>query len=339
MTVFTKRFTRDFPVLLGQIWGRRYRRIFGETIKTVPRSVYIYENGLLTTYRSPMVNREINSVLLPKLAGNSHFIEKYLATFQPKIKTIQELCSTPIKNRKKFKKLIRLIFDSWQAHYISVYIPLDDRFSEAVHGEAVQFRKENDQLEYKSFDHLSSSLFSLYGGPLARYIYLDEILKNNIPSTAVLKKRSKQKIHCFDDKIITEGKFHELEKQHDFTLEKEDNVSTTSEIKGHIACRGKVRGMVRILLRNENVVSFPKGAVLVTSMTVPTFLPAMAKAAAFVTDEGGITCHAAIISRELGKPCIIGTKIATKVLKDGDMVKVDAERGIVTILERGPEQR
>jgi pyruvate,water dikinase len=58
----------------------------------------------------------------------------------------------------------------------------------------------------------------------------------------------------------------------------------------------------------------------------------MKKAGAIVTDEGGLTCHAAIVSRELRVPCVIGTKIATKVLKDGDLVEVDADRGIVKIL-------
>ena len=62
------------------------------------------------------------------------------------------------------------------------------------------------------------------------------------------------------------------------------------------------------------------------------FIGAMEKAAAFVTDEGGITCHAAIIAREMKKPCIIGTKNATKVLKDGDIVEVDANTGIVKII-------
>ncbi|MFA6445786.1 MAG: PEP-utilizing enzyme [Candidatus Paceibacterota bacterium] len=68
-------------------------------------------------------------------------------------------------------------------------------------------------------------------------------------------------------------------------------------------------------------------------MTRPDFLSLMNKASAFITDEGGITCHAAIVARELNKPCIIGTKIATKVLKDGDMVEVDAERGVVRIIK------
>ena len=61
---------------------------------------------------------------------------------------------------------------------------------------------------------------------------------------------------------------------------------------------------------------------------------AMKKAGAIITDTGGLTSHAAVTSRELGLPCIIGAKIATKVLKDGDIVEVDAERGIVTIIQR-----
>ena len=72
---------------------------------------------------------------------------------------------------------------------------------------------------------------------------------------------------------------------------------------------------------------------LITVMTHPEFLPIMRQAKAIVTDEGGITCHAAISAREFKVPCIIGTKIATKVLKDGDMVEVDAERGIVRIIK------
>jgi pyruvate,water dikinase len=69
-------------------------------------------------------------------------------------------------------------------------------------------------------------------------------------------------------------------------------------------------------------------------MTRPEFVPLMKKASAIVTAEGGITCHAAIVSRELGIPCVIGTKNATKVLKTGDEIEVDAEKGIVKILSK-----
>ena len=64
-------------------------------------------------------------------------------------------------------------------------------------------------------------------------------------------------------------------------------------------------------------------------MTRAEHLPIMKKAAAIVTDEGGITCHAAIISREFNIPCIVGTQIASSLLKDGDLVEVDAEKGVV----------
>lgn len=104
------------------------------------------------------------------------------------------------------------------------------------------------------------------------------------------------------------------------------------EITGRVANPGIVRGTARVLLSSTELARVQVGDILVTAMTTPDFVPAMKVAAAIVTDEGGIICHAAIVSRELGKPCIIGTKIATKVLKDGDMVEVDATSGVVRII-------
>ena len=77
-----------------------------------------------------------------------------------------------------------------------------------------------------------------------------------------------------------------------------------------------------------------QGDILVTTMTSPEFVIAMKKASAIVTDQGGLTSHAAIVSRELKIPCIIGTKIATKVLKDGQLVEVNANHGWVKIIKQ-----
>ena len=79
---------------------------------------------------------------------------------------------------------------------------------------------------------------------------------------------------------------------------------------------------------------FDKGDIMVTTMTQPTMVSLARKSLAIVTNEGGITSHAAILAREYNIPCIIGTKIATKVLHDGDLVEVDADNGVVRILER-----
>jgi|GEM_PF-4365940 len=105
-------------------------------------------------------------------------------------------------------------------------------------------------------------------------------------------------------------------------------------IKGSVAYKGKARGRVQIIDSSSEVPKMKRGSVLVCSMTNPDFMPAAVQATAIVTDQGGILCHAAIVSRELKIPCIIGTKIATKVLKDGDLVEVDAEKGVVQILQR-----
>ena len=74
-----------------------------------------------------------------------------------------------------------------------------------------------------------------------------------------------------------------------------------------------------------------EGAVLVANMTRPEYVSIMKKAIAIITDEGGITSHAAVVSRELKIPCIIGTQVATKKLKDGDKVFVNADHGVVIV--------
>ncbi len=113
----------------------------------------------------------------------------------------------------------------------------------------------------------------------------------------------------------------------------EETVENVEQFKGTTANKGNVRGSAKIILNRSDFSKLQEGDILVTSMTTPEFLPVMKKAAAFVTDEGGITCHAAIVAREMQKPCIIGTKTATKILKDGDNVEVDANTGIVRILK------
>ncbi|MFA6918611.1 MAG: PEP-utilizing enzyme [Patescibacteria group bacterium] len=104
------------------------------------------------------------------------------------------------------------------------------------------------------------------------------------------------------------------------------------ELKGFTANLGRVVGPVKVINRIEDSKKVRGGDVIVIPMTRPEHYMAIKKSAAIVTDDGGITCHAAIIARELNKPCIIGTKIATKVLHDGDMVEVDADKGIVKII-------
>ena len=100
-------------------------------------------------------------------------------------------------------------------------------------------------------------------------------------------------------------------------------------LKGLGASPGHASGAVKIVLSMSHLDKVQKGDILVTKMTTPDFVPAMQRAAAIITDEGGITAHAAIVSREMGVPCVVGTEKATHILKDGDVVTVDGSAGMV----------
>ncbi|MBU1854511.1 MAG: hypothetical protein KKF89_02225, partial [Nanoarchaeota archaeon] len=133
-----------------------------------------------------------------------------------------------------------------------------------------------------------------------------DITKQQEPT---LEKRRKYSLiytnKDFEIIIFTSKEARELYK---LVKTKDEKYSTT--INGMCASLGKVIARVQICKNLEDIKNFKEGNVLVTGMTRPEFLPAMKKAAAIVTDEGGITCHATIISRELGIPCVIGTKNA-----------------------------
>jgi len=102
-----------------------------------------------------------------------------------------------------------------------------------------------------------------------------------------------------------------------------------TEITGVVASKGYATGRVKIIYGIKDLSKVQKGDILVAITTHPDFVPAMQKASAIITNEGGITSHAAIVSRELGVPCIVNTKVATQFFKDNDLVEVDAEKGIV----------
>ena len=155
-----------------------------------------------------------------------------------------------------------------------------------------------------------------------------------LPEKDVLEKRFEGCWLVFDKTgcicIIDKEQISKLEKIH---IKSQDETL----VSGDVAFRGdngKVKSTARVVFDPLKVDNFNEGDVLITGMTRPDFLPLMKKAAAIVTDCGGLLCHAAIVARELGKPTIIGTKNATAVFKDGDIIEVDADKGIIRLIKR-----
>lgn len=213
-------------------------------------------------------------------------------------------------------------------------IKSDDKVSLELRDTAMRARTETDVAIYDVGNLLEACIRKILPPHLKHYdnlVSIEEIVKGPLPTVKKLHGRQNGYIY-HNDRLLLKS-FRGFIKENGIEVDEEKPVRQPSIIRGSAACRGKISGLVRVVLEISDMAMFKEGEVLVSSMTVPDFLPIMKKAAAFVTDEGGITCHAAIVAREMNKPCIIGTKFATQMLKDGDRVEVDANEGTIRIIK------
>lgn len=157
---------------------------------------------------------------------------------------------------------------------------------------------------------------------------IEKIVFEKKPTQKELQIRRKGCVMIVTEKAFEVRAGRELSKIKKMILDNK-SLADIQDFRGLSASTGKAVGPVKIVKSATEVGKVNEGDILVAVMTRPDYIVAMKKAAAIVTNEGGITSHAAIVSREFGIPCIIGTKIATEVLKDGDLVEVNANHGWV----------
>ena len=200
--------------------------------------------------------------------------------------------------------------------------------------EGTELRKEAMFHYYYVLDALFEKLSLILDIPkkYLRYVYPEEIMLLDRNMAKILEQREiyHLDIETFSSSDKVFGS--EAKRFFDTLIIKKSNDFDGKKLIGQTAYPGRVHGRVKIVNEKSDTSKIEDGDILVSIATNPELISAMKKAAAFVTDRGGITCHAAIVSRELRIPCIVGTKIATQVLKDGDMVEVDADNGIVRII-------
>lgn len=137
------------------------------------------------------------------------------------------------------------------------------------------------------------------------------------------------KIPETEKQVLIENDSNSLSKNSSIKGQKVLNIDKTLLLEGLGASPGIASGEVKIIHSPSEINKIKEGHILVTEMTTPDFVPAMKRATAIITDRGGRTCHAAIVSRELGVPCVVGTENATKMLKSGESVTVDGSKGKV----------
>ena len=153
-------------------------------------------------------------------------------------------------------------------------------------------------------------------------------MSNKIPDKDTIEKRKKGYIY-YNGNLYTSDNYDAFFKEHNIYLE-EVNIN---DLKGQITypINDNIKGKVSKVFNDTDLRKFKEGDILVTPMTTPKYMDIIKKAKAIITDEGGVLSHAAIISRELKVPCVVGCKKATKVLKNGDLIEIN-KRGEIKLL-------
>jgi phosphohistidine swiveling domain-containing protein len=320
--IFSKRIKNFFPHKTHKIFmlvedGIFYHFVAAEDFSGWPISwlkkhTYLdlkkYENGinkLLLQYRKFLKQRHENII------ENVYALHEYMRLFTPVVflSTYLPIYCVGI-DKKIINECMRLRIKYEDVHRVGML--LQKRLLNKLE------RKLN--LEFNSLQNLTSNEFKIFLSTKK----LPESLKERKNFMLMESARNK-------DRVIPKSEAIKILNNIDISRQ---YIQNGSQIKGNCAYPGGVKGKVKIIKLISEAVKLKKGDILVASMTDPRYVPAMKRAAAIVTDEGGITCHAAIVARELKIPCIVGTKIATKVLRDSQLVRVDANRGIVSLLKK-----
>lgn len=168
------------------------------------------------------------------------------------------------------------------------------------------------------------------------YLTLNEIkssIKSGLDKKIITRRKNNAVVVTVDD---TSVKVHDTQVPSHYTKIIKETAQNLEllELRGITAYPGRVTGPVTIVRSHHDLKKIKEGDILLANTTHPNYLPAMHKAAAFVTNEGGMLSHAAIVAREMKKPCVVGTKSATEIFKDGDIVEVNASNGIVRLAQK-----
>jgi phosphohistidine swiveling domain-containing protein len=341
--ILEKYFERVFMLATSEIWNRAEktsRKAWTSAMQPNEPYVVAEWNGTTTTYFYDFNGVAwVKEELRRRADEDQNFLDWLYGEAVSSYDKLKPLLSTeeplPVSRIAQFAADVEYAWNILEATWWLVEDAEErkeletDRFKKALAGRvyADQLVPAADALLETSFKHAYPSL-----GQLVRFLLLEEASSGSIPSKEVLEER--EKINCLINGVLYSGtRIEELAERMNFSIKQEITEPLSNIIKGTCAQKGLARGVVCIIRSRAELGKFKEGNILVSPTTTPDLMPAIIRCAAIVADEGGLVSHAAITSRELKKPCVIGTKIATQVLKDGDMVEVDADKGTVTILK------
>jgi len=340
--VYEKVFTRDFSLPMLQVWykGEVYdpKPWSGKQQLFLPYIVFVREDSTVKSYYDPRGVEWMKNHIKETINRDADFLDELKKQINKKLEPIQSIYEGETLLSKN--ELIEFIRNFEVAYpWVEAMWWLCEMSNEELGNLDIspikKLREKTTKLSAGTDIVVRKSLVEIFP-KIKDYIHvltIEEIKTENFPRLSELKIRDKGFVFT-QNRLYVEKDVNDIEKEYGILLERESFDKNVSEIKGNVAYPGIVRGKVRRVMGHKQISSIKDGEILVSPMTMPDFLPAMEKAIAFITDEGGMTCHAAIVAREMKKPCVVGTKNATKILKNGDFVEINGSKGVVRILQR-----
>jgi phosphohistidine swiveling domain-containing protein len=339
---YEKVFSRDFSLATIEIWYR------GESINpkqwteekqpVLPYMVFERSEGTVHCYYDKRGVRWVKDLLLTKARHDQMFLFNLEETVLKKLEYLRPIYEEErVLNTPELVKFLALFEEGYPWFEAMWWLcelstnelgGLDISNIKNVRELTAKLSTGTDAVIRKSLAAMYPELADFVG-----VLTVEEIRLGKFPDDNELKKREEGYIFT-NNQLYTGATLEEVEKKFGIKFERIRVGKNVTEIKGQCACPGLASGIVRKIMGHKDIGKLKENEILVSPMTMPDFVPAIKKAKAIITDEGGITCHAAIVCREMGRPCIVGTKVATKLLNDGDFVEIDANKGIVKLLKK-----
>ena len=322
--------------------------------------LFIIDNGMFKQYFLKTAYEQALEDGL-KFYSDEHAVKEYHKNLKNHCNKLDEFFNTKIKGQNKISKETLEKFFAYTQKLVGDYTKMNFEYTDKAFAEREKNKiiETNLSIVAKFKDEvravMNKTLFEADGylpyiwKVLSEQLSVTPSLLDNLTQAEILAlyngqrpdiervtKRQKAFVYNDQSRISFEGKDAQ-----EIIETFEEKIEKTDVLNGQVASKGKVEGKVKIIpvdysdfgRVNREIEKMQQGDILVAETTAPELIVACKKAGAIVTDMGGLMSHAAIVSREFGIPCIVGTKNASKILKDGDRVEVDGNSGIVRILK------
>jgi phosphohistidine swiveling domain-containing protein len=331
--VFTKEYERDITLVPEEYWSRGFHEYAVPKLglNNPPKEFIVFfatDENLQIWENAAAMQWLLDGILVFNRQG-TEWIKAVLAEYQPRLERIQAYWNAgPMEDNQALIEYTCLFRETIAIFSLWYYSGVDDRTPADVR-EIVLKVRETDEFFARNDVYIKDCIERLGGDRrYANLVFCDEFPKLPPAEELVRRATGVVSIDGRERSLASLKEFAGLHPEYEFQG-LFDSVEQLQEVKGQVAQKGIVTGRVRIVKNKFQMEAVEEGDILISPMTTPDFISAMHRAGAFVTDEGGVMCHAAIVARELKKPCIIGTKNATQVFHDGDVVEVNADTGVV----------